>query len=128
MSVRDLRELVNRYLLGAVDYAAFRNGFLRFIAVEHQDQSLNKLAEAIEGLCSDYAMGFLQEPGLRESLASLLPTASASSEAITYVVLGSVEYFGGSVVLEKSSYANDNPSSGQFVVSSGTESALALPA
>ena len=57
MNLYELRRLVGRYAAEEIDYAAFRDEFVRrYLSVWHDDDSLNDLAGKIESACCDFEM------------------------------------------------------------------------
>jgi len=73
--IDQLRQLIQRYGSGEIDYCEFRNAFVRFMAASDQDPVVERLYNSVEGLCAGFESKHVSELGLKLRLQRLAPAS-----------------------------------------------------
>lgn len=63
--IDQLRSLMRRYIAGEIGYGEFRNAFVRFMGASDQDVIVEQMYNHVEGLCSAFDRGHVNEAGLK---------------------------------------------------------------
>jgi hypothetical protein len=100
--IERLRQLVQRYITGEIDYANFRNNFVRFLAASDNDALVERLYDVIESACSAFDHNYLNEIALKGQLAHAAwpPSMNAprsSENAVVDFVFSSVRFVGSPI-------------------------------
>lgn len=69
--MKELCQLVQRYIDGSIDIAEFRRAFVMgYLTVRSADSKTWNLAIAVESACDDFLQGILSEPALKKTLSA----------------------------------------------------------
>lgn len=78
--IDQLRQLIQRYSVGDMNYGEFRSAFVRFMSASDQDPVLERLYNFIEGLCSGLDHGYVSELGLKFHLQQIVPSSAVARQ------------------------------------------------
>jgi hypothetical protein len=71
MSLDSLRQLVHRYAANQIDRSKFREDFVDYLSVRHEDPQVNGLVNAIESAHADLMEGYSDEAAFRHRVSAL---------------------------------------------------------
>jgi len=90
--MRELRELVGRYIAGETDFAEFRRAMVVGFLSSRNEPAVESIATAIEVDCSDFSDGLIAEDQLKRNIVATLQPWQTTNFPGTVVLLANYDF------------------------------------